>query len=80
MNPDLTPGPPEDGQKPIEQLFRDVFALADETARRITDTDVDARLDQLLRKTGRAAPPSLEPDPAKVLDAARQPIRRARRR
>ena len=72
MNPDLTPGPPGDGQKPIEQLFRDVFALADETAQRITDTDVDARLDQLLRKTGRAAPPSPEPDPAKVLDAARQ--------
>jgi F0F1-type ATP synthase membrane subunit b/b' len=71
MNPNLTPGPPE-GQEPIEQLFRDVFELADETAQRITDTEVDARLDQLLRKNGRAAPPSPEPDPAKVLDAARR--------
>jgi hypothetical protein len=71
MNPNLTPGPPE-GQEPIEQLFRDVFELADETAQRITDTEVDARLDQLLRKNGRGAPPGPEPDPAKVLDAARR--------
>ena len=71
MNPNLTPGPPE-GQEPIEQLFRDVFELADETARQITDTEVEARLDQLLRKNGRGAPPGPEPDPAKVLDAARR--------
>ena len=71
MNPDLTPGPPE-GQEPIEQLFRDVSELADETARRITDAEVDARLDRLLRKTGHAVPPAPEPDPASVLDAARR--------
>lgn len=71
MNPDLTPGPPE-GQEPIEQLFRDMSELADETARRITDAEVDARLDRLLRKTGHAVPPALEPDPASCLDAARR--------
>jgi hypothetical protein len=74
MNSDLTPGPLE-GQEPIEQLFRDVFGLAEETARRITDAEVDARLDQLLRKTGHAAPPAPEPDPACVLDAARREAR-----
>jgi cell division septum initiation protein DivIVA len=71
MNPDMTPGP-SDGQEPIEQLFRDVFGLAAETARRITDADVDARLDQLLRKTGHASQPAPEPDPASILDAARR--------
>jgi hypothetical protein len=60
MNPNLTPGPPE-GQEPIEQLFRDVFELADETAQRITDTEVDARLD---RFSGRMAVP---PRPARNL-------------
>lgn len=55
MNPNLTPGPPE-GQEPIEQLFREVFGLAEETARRITDAEVDARLDRVLRKTGHATP------------------------
>ena len=69
MNRDMTPGPPE-GQEPIEQLFRDVFELAEETARRITNAEVDARLDRLLRKTGHAAPPAPEPNPASVLDAA----------
>jgi hypothetical protein len=69
MNLNLTPGPPE-GQEPIELLFRDVFRLAENTARRVTDPEVDARLGQLLRKTGHAAPPSPEPDPARVLDAA----------
>lgn len=69
MNRDMTPGPPE-GQEPIEQLFRDVFARADEIAQRITDAEVDAQLDQLLRKTGHATPPAPEPDPASVLNAA----------
>jgi hypothetical protein len=72
MNRDMTPGPPEGGQEPTEQLFRDVFGLADETARRITDAEVDARLGRLLRKTGHAAPPAPEPDPASALDDARR--------
>jgi hypothetical protein len=34
--------------EPIGQLFRDVSELAAETARRITDTEVDVRLRRLL--------------------------------
>jgi hypothetical protein len=64
----MTPGSPED-QEPISELFCDVFALAEQAAQRITDDEVDARLNELLRKTGRAAPPA--PDPAGILDAAR---------
>ena len=71
MNHDITPGPPE-GQEPIDKLFGDVFELAEETARRMTDAEVDARLDRLLSKTGHTAPPAPGPDPAWILDAARR--------
>lgn len=54
------------------QLFADVSKLAGETVQQISDAEVDARLEQLLRKTGRAIPPRPEPDPEKILGSARR--------
>jgi hypothetical protein len=71
MNPDLTPGP-ADGQDPITQLFADVSKLAGEAVQQISDAEVNARLEQLLRKTGRTIPPRPEPDPEKILSSARR--------
>jgi hypothetical protein len=72
---DMLPGQTGDDES-LEQLLRDVCELADETVRRITDAEVDARLQRLLDQTGHSSATTpdpglvVNPDPACALRAA----------